>query len=299
MKATTYDELTRALRGFADGHLNLLVIHGRPGKCKTEIARAILPEAQYVRGGNVSEFKLYCELYEHMDEDFIFDDLDHIYRQRGMIRLLKALCDTRPAKEIRWVTAAGGLKNDGIPTRFETRSRLVLICNDWKSLNQNIDALENRGDVIEFAPSTEALHAHVGGWFHDPEIYEYIGRHLRLAGERLSARDYVLSVGRRSAGLDWRKSLLDRWQIDPDDGLVLRLVEDVGLSMAERVRRFKTEAVGGRSERRFYYIYERLRSWGAARKPLQFCSEPVATPAKLQANQDVSQTEAGGTEVAT
>jgi len=69
--------------------------------------------------------------------------------------------------------------------------------------------------------------------------------------------------------------------------------------MSERVRRFKAEAVGGRSERRFYYIYERLRAWGAARKPLQFCSEPVATPAKLQGDQMAPRKEVEDTEVGT
>lgn len=288
MKVTSYNALGQYLRGFRDGHLNLLVIHGRPGKGKTEIARSILPDAHYIRGGNVSEFKLYCELYQHRDEDFVFDDLDHIYRHCEMVRLLKALCDTRSPKEIRWVTAAGALKTAKIPTKFETNSRLVMICNDWRNLNENIDALENRGDVIEFAPPAAALHQYVAGWFHDDEISNFIGEHLLLARERLSARDYTLSVGRRLAGLDWKRCLLDGWQVDPDDALVLQLLEDDNLTMQERAQRFSAAAAGGKSERRFYYIYRRLRQAGAVQKPLQFCSDQTLSTAKLQPDPDAT-----------
>jgi hypothetical protein len=45
MKVTSYDALKQYLRGFKDGHLNLLVIHGRPSKGKTELVQSILPDA--------------------------------------------------------------------------------------------------------------------------------------------------------------------------------------------------------------------------------------------------------------
>ena len=39
-----------------------------------------------------------------------------------------------------------------MPREFTTRSRVVIISNDWKTLNKNVAALQDRGHVFLFQP---------------------------------------------------------------------------------------------------------------------------------------------------
>jgi hypothetical protein len=216
----------------------------------------------------------------------VIDDVDNLCRDPAMVRLLKALCDSQETRRVCWLTASSSLgdgeDDDKPPREFETRSRLIIIANDWKTLNKHIAAVNDRGHVIQFEPSAESIHAEVACWFKDGEIYDCIGRHLGLIGRRHSMRWYVQATEWRRAGLDWRDLLIRSWDFDLDHALALRLLEDATLTMQERAKRFSTAAVGGKSERRFYYIYKRLRLAGVIQKPLQFCSDQTHSTAKLQ-----------------
>ncbi len=39
----------------------------------------------------------------------------------------------------------------GIPREFTTRSRVVIMSNEWKTLNKNVAALHDRGHVVFFS----------------------------------------------------------------------------------------------------------------------------------------------------
>jgi hypothetical protein len=56
-----------------------------------------------------------------------------------------------------------------IPSTFTTSSNVILIANEWKSLNPNVRALEDRAIILHFNPSNEELHRKVAEWFRDPE----------------------------------------------------------------------------------------------------------------------------------
>ena len=81
------------------------------------------------------------------------DDVDGLYGDRSGIRLLKCLCQTEEEKAVAWHSDARSLERQGIPREFTTRSRVVIIANDWKALNKNVAALQDRGHVVFFEPS--------------------------------------------------------------------------------------------------------------------------------------------------
>src|SRR3954469_1445543 len=60
---TSYQQLDRFVRAFADGKLNLLIIAGSPGLQKSSAVRRAVCEGAFWIEGNATPFKMYCDLY--------------------------------------------------------------------------------------------------------------------------------------------------------------------------------------------------------------------------------------------
>ena len=176
----------------------------------------------------------------------VLDDVDSLYAERNAVRLLKCLCQTDPVKRLSWHTASATLDKQGIPRSFETRSRVIIIANQWKTLDRNVAAVQDRGHVIRFEPSSAEVHRAVGDWFDDEEIYEWFGRHLSLVATA-SMRQYVRAAELKAAGLDWRAMVLQE-ALPPKTSLVAQLkAVSQFASEAERVREFVRRGGGCRA----------------------------------------------------
>src|SRR5262249_60807068 len=79
-------------------------------------------------------------------------------------------CQPEPVKTLGWLTLTPILELHDVPTQFTTTSRLALIGNDWKTLNADVAALEDRGHVLFFEPAPLEVHRQAAGWFWDQEI---------------------------------------------------------------------------------------------------------------------------------
>ena len=203
----TYRELEQYARAFADGHLNLLMLCGAPGIGKSQCFRRALTSNVCWIDGNASAFGIYLQAHEHRNQPLVLDDVDGLYRDRHGIRLLKALCQTDKVRTVSWQTAA--TLRLGIPRQFSTSSRVAIIANQWKALNADVAALEDRGHCLEFAPSTLEVHRQAAEWFWDQEIFDFVGAHLHFTNQH-SLRTYVLAWELKKAGLDWRQAVLSR-----------------------------------------------------------------------------------------
>ena len=82
----------------------------------------------------------------------MIDDVDALYADRSGVRLLKCLCQTEEEKAVAWHSDARSLERQRIPREFTTKSRVVIISNDWQTLNKNVAALQDRGHVLHFEP---------------------------------------------------------------------------------------------------------------------------------------------------
>jgi hypothetical protein len=69
------------------------------------------------------------------------------------VRLLKRLCQIEEQKSVASHSDARRLEWHGIPREFTARSRVVIISNDRKTLNQNVAALQARGMCSTFNPA--------------------------------------------------------------------------------------------------------------------------------------------------
>ena len=203
LRLTTYERLDEYLRTFAKGHFHLMILVGAGGLAKSRSVRAVLSdgEACWIEG-NATPFGMYAKLYRHRDQFVVIDDVDALYADRSGVRLLKCLCQTEEEKAVAWHSDARSLERQRIPREFTTKSRVVIISNDWQTLNKNVAALQDRGHVLLFHPSASEVHAQAGKWFDDDEIYGWFAANLHRVREP-SLRHYVRAKELKAAGMDW------------------------------------------------------------------------------------------------
>jgi hypothetical protein len=163
------------------------------------------------------------------------------------------LCQTEPKKTLNWHTATPILQRRSVPPQFTTTSRVALVGNDWKTLNADVAALEDRGHVLFFEPTPLEVHRQAAGWFWDQAIFDFVAAQLHLIA-RHSLRIYRQAWELERAGLDWRRAVLSRCLSGPTL-LVARLRADPSFpSEAARVRAFIAAGAGCRAT---YYHHAR------------------------------------------
>ena len=253
---TTYARLEQYLGAFAQGHFHLLILVGAGGLAKSRSVRAVLDGKACWIEGNATPFGMYVKLYRHCDQFIVIDDVDALYADRSGVRLLKCLCQTEEAKSVAWHTDARSLERQGIPREFTTKSRVVIISNDWQTLNRNVAALQDRGHVLLFRPGATEVHEKAGTWFDDREIYEWFAANLHRIREP-SLRHYVRAKELKAAGMDWTDVLAVE-----DENRRARLAAELLASdsygnTAQRVKAFVEQGGGCRAT--FFNYRRKLR----------------------------------------
>ena len=246
LRLTTYSELEQYVRAFAAGHLNLLMIFGPPGVGKSRSVRQAIGSDVCWIGGQATPFGIYLQAYEHRHEPIVLDDVDCLYADRLGIRLLKALGQTERTKTVSWQTAAPALKKCGIPRQFTTTSRVALVGNDWRTLNADVAALEDRGHLLLFEPAPVEVHRQAARWFWDQGIFDFIAGHLHLMAQH-SLRTYCHAWELKQAGLDWRQGVLCRCLTGVALAVAKLKANPNFASEAERVRAFVRSGAGCRA----------------------------------------------------
>lgn len=268
---TTYQDLGRYLLKFAEGELDLMLLLGRHGTGKTEGVKQALGitgaegdegnlaedsfGALYVEG-HAQPYGLYQKLWEYRNCPVVIDDLDKLYAKPDCVRLLKPLCNTTPVKRVTWFTNTTHQSPD-VPASFTTTSNVILIANEWHTLNANVRALEDRAIIICFDPSNQEVHNKVAEWFDDQEVFYFIGQYLAYV-PAISMRYYEKGRKLRRAGFtDWQKSLLQMLLPDRDIAIVAGLQLDPELRTdRDRVERFIEET--GHSRATYYRLKRQL-----------------------------------------
>lgn len=257
IELTTYKELDRFVTAFSEGHINLLILLGGPGLAKSQTVRAAMGEKAGWVEGNATAYGLYAKAYHCRNQPIVIDDVDSLYADKAGVRLLKCLAQTDPIKRLAWHSASASMQGEGVPREFETTSRIIIIANDWRTLNSNVAAVQDRGHVLQFNPSPEEVHRRVATWFEDEEIYAWFGRHLPVIAQP-SMRHYVRAKELKKAGLDW-VSMIGGQFLPPKMLLVAKLKDDPQFtSEADRIIEFKR--LGGGSRATYFNHAKKLRA---------------------------------------
>ena len=254
----SYAQLDPFVTAFADGKLNLLIVIGRPGLAKSQSFRRVAGGACWLEG-NASPFGMYCALYQHRDCLVVIDDVDSLYANGAGVRLLKCLCQTDPVKRVAWQSAAAQLDKEGIPREFLTTSKVAILANDWRTLNDNVAAVQDRGHVLLFEPTAQEVHAQARSWFQDEEVYRWFEAHLPLIAEP-SLRHYVRAAELKAAGLDWQQGL-PLTGMSPKTLLAARLRSDPTYA-SEEARAQAFVAQGGGCRATYFNHVRKLRAAG-------------------------------------
>ena len=271
IRLTTYAELETIVTAFARGDLNLLILLGSHGLGKSRVMRQATAGQACWLEGTTSPFGLYCQLWRNQNRTVVLDDVDGLYASREGIRLLKCLTQTELQRSVSWHTDAATLVREQIPQEFRTTSRVAIITNEWKTLHRNVAALQDRGHVVIFEPSSLEVHLRTAEWFWDQEIFDFIGERLHLMREA-SMRHYSAAWELKQAGIDWRRLVLSRC-LSGKALLVAQLKASPDYaSEAERVGAFM--ARGGGSRATYFNFSKRLQSQAKAAPSIQLRSSP-------------------------
>jgi hypothetical protein len=287
IRVTTYAELEQFVHAFARGLLNLLILIGAPGLQKSQLVRQTLGDRVFWIEGNATPFRIYCDLYSHRNQPIVLDDGDALLHDPRGVRLLKSLCQTDVVKQVSWDSDARTLKTEGIPRRFPTSSPVIIIGNEWKTPNSHVSALQDRGHLIHFVPSSLEVHWRTAEWFRDQEILDFVAERLHLVAEP-SMRDYVRAGELREAGLDWQRYWLERCLSGPAL-LVARLKAEPSFGSEEnRVREFMSRSKHSRAT--YFNIAKKLRrSENTRRLELKNTSPIESSEADLSSNSAAAQ----------
>lgn len=259
----TYGELEKYVSAFANGHLNLLILVGEAGLAKTNALRRAVGKFACWFEGNTTPWGMYLTLHENRDKTIVIDDVDSLYANASGIRLLKCLCQTEPVKRVSWISNMTVGANAYLPSEFETKSRVALIANEWKTLSENVGAVEDRGHVIIFKPSAQEIHRETRKWFNDTEIYNWFGKHLHVVAKP-SMRMYVRARELKAAGMDWKQEILESEAITlpPIALIVASIVRDSKYKTVKaKVAAFAKHDLGGTRSTYFLWV-KKLKELG-------------------------------------
>lgn len=256
----TYDALTSYLEGFRDGHFNMLLLSGSWGIGKSRLVKDVLNgEASWIEG-NSTAFGIYSTLYKDRDRPIVIDDVDSIYSDRHCVSLLKSICGTDASKRVHWNAQVRFLQREGLPKEFITSSRVMIICNEWKTLNKNVAALEDRGLLLRFEPSPKEVHDRAAAWFKDQEIYDWFAGQLRRIDVH-SFRNYIKASQLKACGINWKDILPARREKNFRETLALTLIRDNSYEGSEdRAKAFVRR--GGGSRATFFNYRKKLEEEG-------------------------------------
>jgi hypothetical protein len=242
----TYEKLESYVRAFAKGHLNLVILVGSAGLAKSRTVRAALGSEVCWIEGNATPFGMYEKLYRQRDKFVVIDDVDSLYADRSGIQLLKCLCQTEEEKTVAWHSGARRLEKHGIPREFITKSRVLIIGNDWKILNKNVAAVQDRGHVLVFQPTAAEVHRRASAWCEDAEILAWFANNLHRIYEP-SLRHYVRARELKAANLDWTDVLALEAENRRARLVADLLASDAYKSTAARVKAFEEHGGGSRA----------------------------------------------------
>jgi hypothetical protein len=285
-RITDYSSLAQFLIPWSEGRgHHALVILGRPGILKSSIITEVMDGKEHLYlQGFVGPLALYRDLYLHVDEPVVLDDVPIT----GVLRpVLQPLWDNYDTHTVQWGTAkppkvyVGGQEDEDIvaddedndfeasngkqegelialPSRFQTSSRCCVLTNSIDQLSA-LNALLDRAYILEFDPPVFDVLERAKK-FLDPEVWRWAKRHEKIL-PNLSVRDLVQAGVDKKIDVPWERILRNRY-LDPRTplGAYLEVISDQSLKTGtDRVRRWQEMVVPSMDRSKYYRVQQEYR----------------------------------------
>lgn len=262
MVIQTYEQLHTEVDAFAHGERNLLIVIGPAGTAKSTAVRQMLPDARIIQGG-ATPYRLYQELYQNKDRDFVLDDADKVFRDQKGVFLLKIVTQTQKVKTLQWNSSTAEIRSKELLAEFDTTSRVMIVANSWPRENPDIEAIESRGHLVYFRPSNAEMHRYAGTFDPppDPEVYSYIGENLGFL-DSLDLRLYykaaeVRTTGQRRGNPGLWMEFIKAQMMSTEKRVALNLIRDESYA-SDNQRGKEFARVTGQSSRHFFRLRDEL-----------------------------------------
>ena len=172
---STYKRLLAHVNAWADGDIDSLLVVGRPGFGKTSAVREAMGARPYhLFRARQSALEIYMTLQDAPNQPCVLDDIGTLLKDSNSIDLLKSLCETSKEKVLRWGSTTSKL--DGRAKSFVCRSQVLIILNKLPSKNEDVMAVGDRCDCIDFAPTKMEVLERMREIFpEDGELIELLG----------------------------------------------------------------------------------------------------------------------------
>jgi len=264
----TYKELEFYVQMFKNRNADLLILESSGGLGKTQLVEELMKETEYTKiVAHVTPLRLYTYCYENRDKPIVLDDVDSLLQDDNNIALLKMLCETSDTKEICWFSTTDILDKQGIPERYETKSRVIIICNNFKELSDKISAIKDRGWHLEFKPTDEEILNKMAEiknkvypempMVEKDEVYTLIKKYAKFCD--ITLRTFIKGLAlfkecNNGRHLDWQSRLLESLDINQKLILLDNLLNQFD-NDAARIGEWEKQ---GLSRRSFYNYKQKL-----------------------------------------
>ena len=251
---------------FKNGNADLLIIESRGGLGKSRFIESVMSEEPYLRIlSHITPMQFFILGYQFKGLPIVIDDVDGLLSNEETVSLLKQFCETIETKEIAWLTTHNLLNQQNIPQRYETKSKVCILTNDFRELTKKISALKDRGWYIEFKPNNEEILNKIKeiisgvckevSYEEKLEVFNLIKSYSMFCD--FSLRTFVKGVHLykecKNKEVNWKAILLNDLRINPKLVLLNNLLENHGEDK-ERIEEWEKQGLSKRS----FYDYKRL-----------------------------------------
>jgi len=266
MLVKTYSELAFFVNMFKNGNSDLLIIESKGGLGKSRFIESVMSEEPYLRIlSHITPMQFFILGYKYKDLPIIVDDVDGLLNSDQTVSLLKMFCETTENKEVAWLTTHNLLNKLNIPQRYETKSKVCILTNDFQELTKKISALKDRGWHIEFKPSDSEILNKIKdiiplverkiSYEEKLEVFNLIKQYSNFC--EFSLRTFVKGVHLfnecKDKEISWKTILLNDLKINPKLILLNNLLGTYKVDK-ERIEQWEKEGYSQRS----YFDYKRL-----------------------------------------
>lgn len=206
----TFERLKKHYLAVKDGHIRFLVVIGRGGVGKSWMYEDVFSPGRYNHfTGRTTAIEIYCQVYDHPDIPTVLDDVGSLLRNYDCVELLKGLCDSRKQRVVQWNTKTPLL--EGRTQKFVATGPVLVVCNRAFFNNEDVNAVLDRADVIEFDPPKDEILRKLRTYAEDEEILRFLEQPM----VQPSLRSYEKAkMWKASSHLDWKQELMGEFGIE-------------------------------------------------------------------------------------